>query len=101
MDARPRINALQIASLCQLQFAPKCCAEKTEMNIVYLSREGWCVTPALKLDGDILELLANNWDDFGSKNHVRQPAASLSVGLLAGAVQDLATASDLPSMTTG
>lgn len=37
------------------------------MKIVYLGRQSRRNTPEPKLEGDILELLANNWDDFGNK----------------------------------
>lgn len=37
------------------------------MKIVYLGRPSRRITPEPKLEGDVLELLANNWDDFGNK----------------------------------
>lgn len=37
------------------------------MKIVYLGRESRRHTPSPKLEGDVVELLANNWDDYGNK----------------------------------
>lgn len=37
------------------------------MKIVYLGRQSHRVTPKPDIDGDVLELLSNNWDDFGNK----------------------------------
>lgn len=37
------------------------------MKIVYLGRQSRRARPEPQLEGDVLELLANNWDDFGNK----------------------------------
>ncbi|MBY3196098.1 AAA family ATPase [Rhizobium laguerreae] len=37
------------------------------MKIVYLGRQSRRNTPEPKLEGDVLELLANNWDDYGNR----------------------------------
>jgi ABC-type Mn2+/Zn2+ transport system ATPase subunit len=37
------------------------------MKIVYLGRQSQRRTPEPKLAGDVIELLANNWDDYGNK----------------------------------
>jgi ABC-type Mn2+/Zn2+ transport system ATPase subunit len=37
------------------------------VKIVYLGRQSRRETPEPKLKGDVLELLANNWDDFGNR----------------------------------
>ncbi|MBV1829158.1 ATP-binding protein [Komagataeibacter sp. AV436] len=37
------------------------------MKIVYLGRPSQRHTPEPKLAGDVIELLANNWDDYGNK----------------------------------
>jgi ABC-type Mn2+/Zn2+ transport system ATPase subunit len=37
------------------------------MKIVYLGRQSRRITPEPKLEGDVLELLANNWDDYGNR----------------------------------
>lgn len=37
------------------------------MKIVYLGRQSRRHTPEPKIEGDVLELLANNWDDYGNK----------------------------------
>ncbi len=37
------------------------------MKIVYLGRQSRRVTPAPDMEGDVLELLADNWDDYGNK----------------------------------
>lgn len=37
------------------------------MKIVYLGRQSRRNTPEPKLEGDVLELLANNWDDYGNE----------------------------------
>jgi ABC-type Mn2+/Zn2+ transport system ATPase subunit len=37
------------------------------MKVVYLGRASRRETPAPMIDGDVLELLSSNWDDFGNK----------------------------------
>ena len=37
------------------------------MKTVYLGRQSRRVTPAPDMEGDVLELLADNWDDYGNK----------------------------------
>ncbi|MDY6922622.1 MAG: AAA family ATPase [Pseudomonadota bacterium] len=37
------------------------------MRVVYLGRSTRRITPAPSVDGDVIELLDNNWDDYGHK----------------------------------
>ncbi|MFD1328855.1 AAA family ATPase [Mycoplana ramosa] len=37
------------------------------MRVVYLGRQSRRITPPPSADGDVIELLANNWDDYGYK----------------------------------
>lgn len=65
------------------------------MKIVYLGRQSRRNAPKPKIDGDVLELLANNWDDFGNKTTFMTTCTiggdSVELGHLKLMIEDAAT----------
>src|SRR3546814_18023115 len=68
------------------------------MKVVYLGRASRRVNAPPKVEGDVLELLSNNWDDFGFKSSFmtvcRIDKEEVDLGLIRLLVDEVHIASD-------
>src|SRR3546814_3767290 len=72
------------------------------MKVVYLGRASRRVNAPPKVEGDVLELLSNNWDDFGFKTSFmtvcRIDKKEVDLGLIRLLVDEVHIASDYLDM---
>src|SRR3546814_4560364 len=68
------------------------------MKVVYLGRASRRVNAPPKVEGDVLELLSNNWDDFGFKTRFMTVCSidkkEVDLGLIRLLVDEVHIASD-------